>query len=195
MRHLLTLAITVGLLFPASGNAAGIIRILDLIDDKIVMTPMGFNTFTVNGNPVADGASFTVDETDEPVSFAGAFSSSTQNGSTDYRVFFLEPTGEQQISDKLFYNVTYSNMGRRGDISGTFLSDAETALSGTIGENDTIWNEANGEFIFTGIDVGINATSDLDVPEPPSLLLLVSGLSAGAVWARKKALPKQQLAV
>jgi hypothetical protein len=184
----LRLTLVIGLVLPSIASAGAILTIRDGANDMITITASGFNEFSVNGNALADGASVSVPESDGAVNFSGLFSTNGQQDSRVlYKVYFTEP-GEQ-ISDLLQYTLVY-NAGIRGSVSGSFQSDGETGLPGQLPSetSDTvaIFNERDGEYTRSHIDFGVNASSDSDIPEPTSVVLVGLGLVALGMARRLK---------
>jgi hypothetical protein len=102
------------------------------------------------------------------------------------QVAFLEPNtaGQTIISDILI--ATYGTAGAsQAVINGHFISDtSETGLDPALLSTSipvTPWPETNGAFDFSAPSLTARAVSDVEVPEPPSILILGVAACLGAL--------------
>ena len=186
--------LTLALFLPALAVAADF-SIDDRTDSIVVAWDPNFDVsgFCVNGSCAGTdvSGSTTVPETSGAITFSGSWIANTGTSGSG-TIFWLEQ-GTTNISDEMSLSWTWS--GGIATIAGTFTSDNEASL-GTAPSacpDPNIGNcavlDETGDFqelagVFAGIGFPSNLTfqvaSDVDVPEPSSILLLL-GVLLGAV--------------
>jgi len=184
------------LLAPVSARAAAFI-----IDDTLPTEFIAFSANDFEGGLILDGNLFqqgnnnpagaTLPEGDAngPIvhHFDGSWITTGAALPPTRQVAFLEP-GSNLLSDVLF--VQYIDQGNGfGRILGSFVSDAGTGLNPSQYIDPLIpvitWPETNGPFDFSAPFLTGIANSDVEVPEPGTIVLC--GLSAlGLFVARRR---------
>src|SRR5262245_39026436 len=173
------------LLAPVSVRAAAFV-----IDDTLPTEQIRFSAndfeggISINGSLLQTGLnneqSRTVPEADttgNPIvyNFDGRWLTQGQPLPPPVQVAFIEPGGQNLLSDVLF--VDSAADGDLSRITGRFVSDAsELGLNPaqylSPGIPVTNWPETNGAFLFSAPFLTGSARSDVEIPEPASILVL-----------------------
>ena len=172
------------LLAPVSARAAAFIIDDTLPTEQIVFTANDFEFgLTLDGTLFQQGtnnpAAATLPEADgngNPIvhHFDGTWITTGAAMPPTRQVAFLEPL-DGSLSDVLF--VQYIDQGNGfGRMVGSFVSDAGTGLNPSQYIDPLVpvtnWPESNGPFNFSAPFLTAIANSDVEVPEPTSILVL-----------------------
>jgi hypothetical protein len=186
-------------LAPAFAHAAAFFIDDTRADDNILFSANDFeNGITINGLLLQQGlsnpGSLLLPEADATgnamrFDFSGTWQIRNATLPNPVQVAFLEP-GTQAISDILFAQYTPQQGGFLGNITGFFISDAgEKGLDPALfvpGVPVTNWPEQNGAVGFGAAFLTASANSDVEVPEPSSIVIL--GVLGGALVLMRRRL-------